>query len=120
MDYIFVVEIKNNKIAIKNPKYIKNSRTSKIISWSIKKEFYKFNDLVTLQSYSIYHQLKNMTKKMLPPRLIENIKNEFCQEIPIWILEYKEIWDLIKNNLYVQYLPNSKPIKVTKEKLEYY
>ncbi len=120
MDYIFVIEIKNKKLAIKNPKYIKNSKTSTIIPWSIKKEFYKFPDLVTLQSYKIYHDSKSLSTKGIPPRFIEDFKNNFCQDIPIWILEYKEIWDLIKNNLYIQYLPNSKPIKVTKEKLEFY
>ena len=121
MEYIFVVEIKNQKLAIKNKKYIKNSKTSKLIIWKYKREFNTYPDLLSLQGYKIYHVFKTeKIKGNIPAKIISDYQNSFCQDIPLWVLEYKEIWNLVKDNLYVQYLPNSKPVKVNQEKLEFY
>ena len=117
-EYIFVINVKDKVIAVKNPKYLKNARTQTIISHKIAKNFYEYPDLITAQSYKVYDELKKSDS--ISFKITREIKSHFVQNLPIWILEYKEIWNLIKDNLYVQYLPTSTPVPATPERINLY
>jgi SNF2 family DNA or RNA helicase len=117
-EYIFIINVKDKVISVKNPKYLKNARTQKFISHKITKNFYDYPDLITAQSYKVYDELKKADS--ISFKTTREIKSHFVQNLPLWILEYKEIWNLIKDNLYIQYLPTSTPVPATLERINLY
>ena len=107
-----------NKIVKKTYRYIIDTKTDFIrvidrrtrnkIPFMLYKTFNNFPDLVTFQSYYV---LKVADKeKDSPQKFISIIRSFFPDNLPVWILEYKEIWDLIKDNIYIKIPGTARPI----------
>jgi len=75
-----------------------NTKTRKKIPWLLKKNTFT-NDLVpTIFSMSL--QFFDMDKKLKLFQKIDRAEYYFPEEIPLWILEYEEIWEFLKDNIY--------------------
>ena len=114
-DYVYVLSIQDKKLSIKNKKYINMASASSFFPSHIKHYFYEYDDLSTLNIYSFIKTIK--AKGKLSQTI--NDSKTFAKDIPLWVLEYKEIWDMVKDNIKLAFLPNSKPTQpATPEKIK--
>jgi len=116
-EYIYVFSVQDKKIRIVNQKYQGKATAQKLFGTHSKLYFYEFPDLVTLNAFTIYDSVKN--KKSLTD--LVNSSREYCQDVPAWVLEYSAIWDLIKDDIAISFLPGARvnrASKATPEKLK--
>ena len=99
--YRYIIDIKTDSIIITD------KRTRNKIPFMLYKIFNNFPDLVTFQSY---YASKIADKEKNIYNFISLTNNSFPNIIPIWVLEYKEIWNLIKDNIHIKVPGTAKPI----------
>jgi len=92
------------------------------IQFGLLKELYKFPDLSTTIQTNFFDPGKTYKDYASKAKLSNNqIKNLFRMEpknIPLWLLEYKDFWELVKDHIYIKFLPNSRASKADKKKIE--
>jgi SNF2 family DNA or RNA helicase len=114
--HMYVLSIHDKKLYLVNKKYPTKNSASKIINSEEKNYFYEYPDLVTLNVFSLINAVRDKTKKLSD---IYSEIRKFTDDIPIWVLEYQEIWDMIKDNIYLVSMTGMVPKqKATPEKIK--
>ena len=116
-NYLFVIETfhPKPKLSIKNKKYYKHNKTAYIMDYKYFKEFYKYKDLQILNSF-IFEEFYKNEKTLFNYQEFKRL----ASEIPLWVLKFKNIYDLIEDNLYLQLAKNASLIKANKSRLKLY
>ena len=116
-EFIFVINVREKKLKVITQKYYQKASLAQKINWGTKKVFWKYPELSIVKSYqrqllSVSTDLKTMGQA------VSDLEDIYPDDMPLWLLEYKEFYDLVKDNLYLQFLPNSRPIKADEKKIE--
>jgi len=115
-NFNFVINIKEKKLKIITPGISSKSSLAKKIQWKTKINFWNYPELTIVKSFHL-QQVLLKTDKTLGQRIRE-LYEEYPEDLPLWVLEYKEFYDLIKDNIYLQFLPNSRPVKADETKIK--
>jgi len=115
-EYIFVVEVKSKTLKVITKKYYSKAALARKTMPQVKTNFYKFPELVLAKSTWLENIRRDSTLTM--GAKFVKIEDEYPGSIPLILLEYKEFYNKIKDNLYLQFLPNSRPIKADESKIK--
>lgn len=115
-EFVFVIDSKNKVLKVIMKKLYSRTSLASKMAWKVKKEFWNFPELVVVKSFQT-QQFHKMIKETVGQK-IAYLKGEFPQNLPLWFLEYKEFYELIKDKLYLQFLPNSRPIPADEKKIK--
>ena len=115
-NHMFVLSIHDKKLYIVNKKYPKKTAASRLFPSQVNNYFYKFPDIVTLNAFSLINAVSD--KSLSYNDILQEVK-KFTDDIPVWVLEYEEIWNLVKDNIYLVSVAGMDPKqKATPEKIK--
>ena len=97
--YKYVVSFEKNSMRLIND--IKASKQSVLrkLPLSVRKNFYKLPDIVAFQHLQAYMYMDSARDNATIQKYKEAMRL-YNDDIPLWVLEYKEIWDLVKDKIY--------------------
>ena len=112
--YKYIIDFKKNSMRLINN--IKASKQSVLrkLPFSVGKNFYKLPDIAAFQNFRAYEYTDEAGSEFNIYKYKDSMKL-YNDAIQLWVLEYKEIWDLVKDKIYTSRLDKT---AISKQEIE--